>query len=101
MDATTTFQRQLAEEGFDPAVRVEREADGRWDEHTHPFEAKALILSGEIRIRTGAGTDRTYREGDVFHLAHEEPHAEWYGPQGVVYLVGRRSTARPAPAPAA
>ncbi|KQR37833.1 hypothetical protein [Acidovorax sp. Leaf160] len=101
MDATT-FQSQLAQEGFEPAVRVEREADGLWDDHTHPFEAKALILSGEIRIRTMAdGADRTYRAGDVFHLAHEEPHAEWYGPEGVVYLVGRRSAPRPATPPAA
>ncbi|WP_311223679.1 MULTISPECIES: cupin [unclassified Acidovorax] len=89
MDATT-FQSQLAQEGFDTIVRVEREADGLWDDHTHPFEAKALIVSGEIRIRTADGAERTYREGDVFHLGREEPHAEWYGPQGVVYLVGRR-----------
>ena len=44
---------QLGREGFGTVVRVEREPHGLWNTHTHPFEAKALILSGEIRIRTG------------------------------------------------
>ena len=47
----------------------------------------------QIRIRTEDGTNRTYRAGEVFHLQHEEPHAEWYGPEGVRYLVARRSRA--------
>lgn len=90
---TTAFTQTLTQEGFDQFVRVEREANGLWDRHTHPFEAKALILAGEIRIRTDDGAERTYRAGEVFHLQHEEPHAEWYGPEGVTYLVGRRAGA--------
>jgi hypothetical protein len=31
-----------------------------------------------------------YRAGDVFHLGANVAHAEWYGPQGVSYLVGRK-----------
>ena len=88
---TTTFQDQLAREGFSTVVRVERET-GMWDTHSHHFEAKALILSGEIRIRTADGAERSYRAGEVFHLQQDEPHTEWYGPEGVAYLVGRRST---------
>ncbi len=85
------FIQSLAQEGFAEPVRVEREPHGSWDEHTHPFEAKALILSGEIRICSADGAERTYREGDVFHLQPHEPHAEFYGPAGVSYLVGRKS----------
>jgi len=87
---TAIFQEQLGREGFGTVVRVEREPHGLWNTHTHPFEAKALILSGEIRIRTADGAERTYRPGDIFHLQQDEPHAEWYGPEGVAYLVGRR-----------
>lgn len=85
-----TFTHTLRHEGYADPVRVEREPNGFWDMHTHPFEAKALILQGEIRIRTAQGAERTYSAGEVFHLAHEEPHAEWYGAQGVVYMVGRK-----------
>lgn len=84
-----TFEKRLHTEGFSQTVIVEREANGRLDLHTHPFEALALILAGEIRIDAD-GESRLYRVGDVFHLAAGQPHAESYGPEGVRYLVGRR-----------
>jgi quercetin dioxygenase-like cupin family protein len=72
---------------------VQRQAGGFVDTHSHPFEAMALITQGEIRIRLGADAGvaaSVYGVGDVFHLAHGELHAEWYGPEGVSYLVGRK-----------
>jgi quercetin dioxygenase-like cupin family protein len=82
------FEQELSREGFTALVRVTREA-GDLDVHTHPFEAKALVLFGEIAIRVG-DDERVYRVGDVFHLRADEPHAERYGPAGVQYLVGRK-----------
>lgn len=79
----------LAAEGYAEPVLVRREPNGRLDDHAHPFEAKALILSGEIRIHAG-GEIKIYRPGDVFHLRRDEPHRESYGPDGVEYLSGRR-----------
>ena len=83
------FKDKLRTEGFDEFVLVEREADGMLDHHSHPFEAKALILDGEIRIIV-AGEERLYKQGDVFHLGNGTDHIEKYGPAGVRYLVGRR-----------
>ena len=83
------FLDALDTEGFSEVVHVKREPNGALESHTHPFEAKALILAGEIRIMTDAG-ERIYRQGDIFHLKTNEPHSESYGPQGVEYLVGRR-----------
>jgi quercetin dioxygenase-like cupin family protein len=68
---------------------VRREPNGTLADHAHPFEAKALILAGEIRIHAG-GEIKIYRAGDVFHLRRDEPHRESYGPEGVDYLSGRR-----------
>jgi quercetin dioxygenase-like cupin family protein len=82
------FVRALTAEGFDEFVLVTREA-GALGQHTHPFEAKALILAGEIHIGTD-GTEHVYLPGDVFHLGANAPHTERYGPQGVQYLVARR-----------
>ena len=90
---TTAFSQARAAEGFDQFVRVEREPHGMLDTHSHAFEAKALVLAGDIRLRTADGAERTYRAGEVFHLEHGELHAEWYGPEGVTYLVARRSAA--------
>jgi len=83
-----TFTSALAKEGFIELVIVTREA-GALEEHAHPFEAKALILAGEIHIHIG-DEERLYQPGDVFHLPANLPHAERYGPQGVQFLVGRK-----------
>lgn len=84
-----TFIEQLAREGFQPPVLVEREALGRLDSHAHPFEAKALVVQGDLHIRTVTG-ERHYGVGEVFHLTAHEPHSERFGAEGVRYLAGRR-----------
>lgn len=86
------FKKVLTDEGFQDLVIVEREADGYLDTHTHPFEAKALILEGSIVIEVDDET-LSFVVGDIFHLSHAKPHTERYGPTGVKYLVGRKSTA--------
>ncbi len=82
------FRADLAREGFGEIVTVEREAGGL-DLHEHPFDAKALILEGEIRLEID-GRETRYAAGDVFFLAANTRHREFYGPQGVRYLVGRK-----------
>lgn len=83
------FEAEQRAAGFSTFTEVTREANGHLDTHTHPFEAKALILAGEIRIET-QGEFRLYGPGDIFHLAAEAPHSEDYGPAGVRYLAARR-----------
>lgn len=83
------FEAMLANEQFGEVVTLEREANKSLETHTHPFEAKALILRGELSIGT-AGGERLYGVGDIFHLAAHTPHTERYGPEGVKYVVGRK-----------
>lgn len=83
------FVAQLARQGYATQVEVEREPNGMMDTHSHPFDSKALILDGEIRIVV-AGAERIYRPGEVFELSNGMEHVESYGPQGVRYLVGRK-----------
>lgn len=85
------FAAMLADEGFPAGVLVEREPNGKMDEHSHPFEAKALVVDGEVRLLTADG-ERVYHAGQIFHLRANERHAEFYGPQGVKYLVGRKAS---------
>lgn len=83
------FTESLTKEGFPDAVVVTREANVEMEVHEHPFEAKALILEGEMNIRVG-DEERAYHVGDVFRVPANKPHSERYGPNGVTYLVGRK-----------
>ena len=85
----TEFVQMLADEHFSEVTTVSRAADGFLGTHAHPFEAKALILQGELRLQLGA-VEQVYLAGQVFHLAANELHSEFYGPDGVEYLVGRK-----------
>jgi quercetin dioxygenase-like cupin family protein len=88
---TTAFEQQLKLDGF-TINTVNRKANEFVDIHSHSFEAKALILSGQININVD-GKDTLYRPGQVFHLPAGMPHTEQYGPEGVTYLVGRKEMA--------
>lgn len=83
------FRKLLAEQGFDEPLLIERAAAAQLDNHVHPFEALALILSGDITISTEQG-DTTYHPGETFHLQPNELHREAFGSRGVRYLAGRK-----------
>jgi quercetin dioxygenase-like cupin family protein len=85
---TAAFEQELTKAGFQVNT-VSRKANEFVDTHTHSFEAKALILSGQISINV-QGKDTLYPPGSVFHLHAGTPHTEQYGPEGVTYLVGRK-----------
>ncbi|MCA0305483.1 MAG: cupin domain-containing protein [Proteobacteria bacterium] len=57
--------------------------------HCHDFDAKALVLGGEITI-TRDNEATTYRAGQCFEVPMGCPHAERIGPEGVALLSGRR-----------
>jgi hypothetical protein len=82
------FKLALLEKGLPEPILIERKA-GQMGEHSHPFEANALILDGNITL-TIDGFSIQYNPGDVFHLLPHIKHSESYGPQGVQYLVSRK-----------
>lgn len=59
--------------------------------HCHDFDAKALVLGGEISI-TRDNNRITFREGQCFEVPAGSMHAEHVGPEGVALLSGRRRT---------
>lgn len=83
------FIAMLEKEGYREFVTVEREPHNVLDTHTHPFEARALITLGELRLVTDTW-EQCCRVGDQFHLTAHAPHSEFCGAEGVHYLVGRK-----------
>lgn len=83
------FVLMLENEGYQTFVDVERAPRDVQDLHTHPFEARALIIRGELRLLVGE-REQLCRAGDQFHLAAHTPHTETCGAEGVHYLAGRK-----------
>lgn len=90
LQAFAAFRRAALAEGFDEVLEREWPADAVVAEHTHPFDAKAVVSRGEMWL-TVAGHTRHLRPGDGFELARGVPHAERYGAEGAAYWVARRN----------
>jgi quercetin dioxygenase-like cupin family protein len=83
------FETALREEGYLEVADRRMEPNKTNPEHSHEFDARLLVLEGEITI-TCEGEERTYRAGDTFAMSAARPHTEQCGPEGVRYLAGRR-----------
>ena len=83
------FEAALREEGYLEVADRRMEPNKTNPEHSHEFDARLLVLEGEITI-TCNGDERTYRAGDTFAMSAGCLDTEQCGPQGVRYLAGRR-----------
>jgi quercetin dioxygenase-like cupin family protein len=60
--------------------------------HSHPFEVRAWVVHGELKLSCGDAT-RVVRAGEGFELAQGTPHAESYGSEGAIFWAARRHRA--------
>ncbi len=88
MDAEQ-FEERLRQEGYGEIATRSLPPGHRNAPHAHPFEVRALVLSGQITLDV-AGEPRRYGAGQVFTMAAGCEHAETVGGDGVTYVVGRR-----------
>jgi len=83
------FESQALAQGYGAVVVRQWEPGTVLDSHTHPFDASALVVAGDMWLTVGTVT-RHLGPGDRFEVAHGVVHAERYGPQGATYWVARR-----------
>jgi quercetin dioxygenase-like cupin family protein len=85
---TAAFETSLKSDGYQVGTS-KGPANKVTTPHSHDFDVRALVLSGELTLTTD-GVARIYRAGDVFEMAAGCVHSEHYGPEGSESLVGRR-----------
>ena len=85
------FTEELVREGFE-VVTKSMEANVRNSAHSHPFDVRLMVLSGEMSV-VSDGTTTTCRAGETFAMRAGCEHEEHYGAEGATYLVGRRQVA--------
>jgi quercetin dioxygenase-like cupin family protein len=82
------FESELQREGY-RVVNTSQVPNKRVENHCHDFDAKALVLGGEITL-TRDNKAETFRAGQCFMVPAGCMHAEQVGPEGVAFLSGRR-----------
>jgi quercetin dioxygenase-like cupin family protein len=83
------FENELRAHGYQEMADRRMPANETNPEHSHEFDARLLVLEGEMTITSG-GEERTYRTGDTFAMTAGCRHTERCGAEGVRYLAGRR-----------
>ena len=81
------LKEKLAADGFREIDVLEWEADRFNETHSHPYTARAYILSGTLTVDCGTEAT-TCGKGDEFTLAANIPHTERAGPEGVKFVFG-------------
>lgn len=92
MDASpdyAAFEAAARAQGYTEVLVREWKPGQVVETHTHPFEASALVVAGEMWL-TEDGETQHLLPGDRFQLPAGKPHAERYGPEGATYWVARR-----------
>ena len=83
------FEATAKADGFDE-VMVRDWAPGQVvPSHDHPFEARAIVVQGEMWLTVGEATQHIV-EGGGFALQPHVLHSERYGSEGATYWVARR-----------
>ena len=83
------FQTTMLAQGYDEVLVRDWEPGQVVGTHSHPFDAKALVVRGEMDL-TADGRTQHIAAGGGFELARGVPHDERYGPEGATYWVARR-----------
>ncbi len=85
-----SFEQKARADGYDEVTQRVWEPDVELPEHTHPFDASAVVVQGEMWL-TCEGITRHITPGGTFSLPKDTPHAERYGSHGATYWVARRN----------
>ena len=84
------FEAAALARGFDEVLERKWAPHAILGTHTHPFDADALVVQGEMWLTVGE-VIRHLRPGDKFALDANVVHAERYGSEGATYWVARRN----------
>ena len=85
------FEAQKTGEGYDSVLERQWAPHTVVDTHTHPFDASALVLRGEMWLTVDGHTQHLL-PGGTFEVPRGMPHSERYGSEGATFWVGRRGS---------
>jgi quercetin dioxygenase-like cupin family protein len=84
------YASSMKQQGFDQVLERVWKPLTTVEEHTHPFDAKAVVVRGEMWLTVNGRTEHLL-PGGTFELPANLPHSERYGAEGATYWVARRN----------
>jgi quercetin dioxygenase-like cupin family protein len=84
------FEREAKADGYDEVFQRDWAPDTVVPDHTHPFDAYAAVVQGELWL-TCDGSTRHIAPGGTFSLPRDTVHSERYGSAGASFWVARRN----------
>ena len=85
---TTEIESRWESDGY-AVERISKPAHLTAQPHSHPFDARVCILAGEFTL-TSQGQSRVLSPGEHGEMPAGCLHSEHYGPEGAVFLIGRK-----------
>ena len=83
------FKQSLVDQGYSDATSVTYEPSMENEMHTHKFSGCLFVLEGEFTLVTEAGSV-THLPGETCQLDAGVLHYERAGPDGTMFLVGKK-----------
>ncbi|MEK7105484.1 MAG: cupin domain-containing protein [Patescibacteria group bacterium] len=80
---------QMIAEGYLDAAAWDDGSRDDYEEHTHPFDTKLVMVSGEMELSVN-GVKRVLRSGDTVEVLRGTPHAAKIDATGCRYIIGER-----------
>lgn len=88
------FEHRARAAGYDEFLERRWEPNVTADLHSHPFDAHAVVVEGEMWLTCKDQTQHL-QPGDTFTLERGQLHSEQYGANGAMYVVARRNGSSP------
>jgi quercetin dioxygenase-like cupin family protein len=83
------FEGRMRAQGYDEVLERRWEPGQVVATHSHPFDAQAVVVQGELWLSVGEATAHIV-PGGGFEIGRGTPHAERYGNEGATFWVARR-----------
>jgi quercetin dioxygenase-like cupin family protein len=84
------YADSMKQQGFDQVVERVWKPLAIVEEHTHHFDARAVVVQGEMWLTVNGRTEHLL-PGGTFEIPANVPHSERYGAAGATYWVARRT----------
>lgn len=83
------FESRTKAQGYDQVLERRWEPGQVLETHSHPFDAKAVVVQGDLWVTVGEFTAHLV-VGGGFEIGRGTPHSERYGSEGATFWVARR-----------